>query len=54
MLTRREDLQLELDLLNQWDFEYGEKAMPTERMARQLRREELRKLLAEMNERTDQ
>ena len=50
MLTRRESFQLELDLLNQWEFEYGEKATPSERMARQLRREEIRKALAEMDE----
>ena len=49
MLTRRESFQLELDLLNQWEFEYGDKATPAERLARQLRRDEIRKALAEMD-----
>lgn len=53
MLTRRESLQLELDLLNQLEFEYGEKATPSERVARQLRRDEIRKALAETDERND-
>ena len=50
MLTRRESLQLELELLNKWEWEFGDKAVPSERLARQLRRDEIREALAKMGE----